>query len=412
MINILIVDDNTEKQREIKKVINSVLNESENKGECNVDFAVDVASAKKYMSEKDIDIMILDLYLPIRFEDGPEQNGGKRLIDEVNKSRRYKYPKQIISLSQHPEQTKEFKEFTDEIHKYINYDITNGEWVKELKKYLSSIMKTLENDISHRTYKYDVAVICALQEELEYVKQSLNNVHNCERDDDDFIYFSGCYNVEGKIIKVITTCSTQMGMAASATITTKMIHIFCPKYVVMTGIAAGVKGKVNMGDAVVAEYAWDYGAGKDILDESGNNKHKNTIQQIHIDSDIAGKVRKLQLDEEFKKVVKKEFKKKKPKNNFSIIMGPVASGASVIANPTKVKEIIDNQIRDLVAIEMEVYGVYYAAKWAIKPKPKFVAIKSICDYADTNKNDDFHEYASYTSVKVFEKLAKEYFEYE
>ena len=93
-------------------------------------------------------------------------------------------------------------------------------------------------------------------------------------------------------------------------------------------------------------------------------------------------------------------------------MGPIASGASVIANPEKVQDIIDNQIRDLVAIEMEVYGVYYAAKWAISPKPKFIAIKSICDYADTNKNDDFHDYASYTSVKVFEKLAKEYFEYE
>lgn len=180
----------------------------------------------------------------------------------------------------------------------------------------------------------------------------------------------------------------------------------------MTGIAAGVKGKTNMGDAVVAEYSWDYGAGKDILDESGNNKHKNTIQQIHIDASIANKVRRLQLDNDFKKEVKQSFDKRVPENDFEVIMGPIASGASVIANPEKVQDIIDNQIRDLVAIEMEVYGVYYAAKWAISPKPKFIAIKSICDYADTNKNDDFHDYASYTSVKVFEKLAKEYFEYE
>ena len=64
---------------------------------------------------------------------------------------------------------------------------------------------------------------------------------------DDFMYFSGYYNVEGNIIKVVTTCSTQMGMAASATMTTKIIHSFCPRYVVMTGIAAGVKGKTNMG---------------------------------------------------------------------------------------------------------------------------------------------------------------------
>ena len=76
------------------------------------------------------------------------------------------------------------------------------------------------------------------------------------------------------------------------------------------------------------------------------------------------------------------------------------------------KEIIDNQVRDLIAVEMEVYGVYYAANWAISPRPQFIAIKSVCDYADAEKNDDFHDYAAYTSVRVFEKMAKEYFVYE
>lgn len=409
MINILIVDDNPEKQKKIKNAITSVLSEDDY---INVESSVDVISAKRIMNVKDINIMILDLYLPIRFEDGAVRDGGKRLIEELSSSRRYKYPNYVISLSQHPEQTQEFKEFTDEIHKYINYDTSNDEWMIELKKYLLRAVRTLKNDINHRTYMYDVAVICALPEELEYVKKSLENIHELEMEVDDFMYFSGYYNVEGNIIKVVTTCSTQMGMAASATMTTKIIHSFCPRYVVMTGIAAGVKGKTNMGDAVVAEYSWDYGAGKDILDESGNNKHKNTIQQIHIDASIANKVRRLQLDNDFKKEVKQSFDKRVPENDFEVIMGPIASGASVIANPEKVQDIIDNQIRDLVAIEMEVYGVYYAAKWAISPKPKFIAIKSICDYADTNKNDDFHDYASYTSVKVFEKLAKEYFEYE
>lgn len=60
---------------------------------------------------------------------------------------------------------------------------------------------------------------------------------------------------------------------------------------------------------------------------------------------------------------------------------------------------------------METYGMYYAAEWAIEPKPKFLAIKSICDYADQKKDDDYHNYAIYTSVKVFEKLATEYFQY-
>ncbi|MFR5740439.1 MAG: hypothetical protein ACLUEN_00200 [Coprococcus sp.] len=38
---------------------------------------------------------------------------------------------------------------------------------------------------------YDVAVICALPEELEYVKKSLENIHELEMEFDDFMYFSG-----------------------------------------------------------------------------------------------------------------------------------------------------------------------------------------------------------------------------
>lgn len=130
MINILIVDDNPEKQKKIKNAITSVLSEDDY---INVESSVDVISAKRIMNVKDINIMILDLYLPIRFEDGAVRDGGKRLIEELSSSRRYKYPNYVISLSQHPEQTQEFKEFTDEIHKYINYDTSNDEWMIELK---------------------------------------------------------------------------------------------------------------------------------------------------------------------------------------------------------------------------------------------------------------------------------------
>ena len=93
MINILIVDDNPEKQKKIKNAITSVLSEDDY---INVESSVDVISAKRIMNVKDIIIMILDLYLPIRFEDGAVRDGGKRLIEELSSSRRYKYPNYVI----------------------------------------------------------------------------------------------------------------------------------------------------------------------------------------------------------------------------------------------------------------------------------------------------------------------------
>ena len=66
----------------------------------------------------------------------------------------------------------------------------------------------------------------------------------------------------------------------------------------------------------------------------------------------------------------------------------------------------------MLGIEMEIYGMYYAANWAMNPKPKYIAMKAVSDFADSDKGDEFHNYASYTSAKVFEVLAKEYFTYD
>jgi 5'-methylthioadenosine/S-adenosylhomocysteine nucleosidase len=268
----------------------------------------------------------------------------------------------------------------------------------------------MSNNISRRSHDFDIAVICALAEELEFIKEDLNNVKDHSLPDDDFIFYSGYFEKDEKKIRVIATQSTQMGMVPAAALTTRLIHNFTPKYIVMTGIAAGVKGKVNMGDAVIAEYVWDYGAGKEVIvDEEAI--HKNTIEQIPIDTEISNMARRLSNDTVVLAEIKKGFHGNKPDVELKVHLGPVATGAAVIANPEKVK-MIQDQIRDVVAIEMEIYGVYYAARWAVKPPVKYVAIKSICDFADEKKNDDFHQYASYTSSKVFEKLALDYFTYE
>lgn len=49
----------------------------------------------------------------------------------------------------------------------------------------------------------------------------------------------------------------------------------------------------------------------------------------------------------------------KPDYELRIHVGAVATGASVIANPEKIK-LIQDQIRDVIAIEMEIFGAHYS----------------------------------------------------
>ena len=408
MIRILIVDDKTEKQGEIAKVIQSV---AEGREDVEIKTASYLIDAKNILAKTNIDIMILDICLPFRPGDELQRDGGIKLLKDIKGSDRYTYPRYVIALSEHEELAQKFRLEEGIIHTSIFYNPASNEWQIRLSESVKAAVSIMANNIVRRSYDYDIAVICALPEEAEVVRQGLSDVRELSLPDDDYIYFNGHYERDGKKVRVILTQSAHMGMVQAATLATKLIYNFAPRYLVMTGIAAGIKEKVNLGDAVVAEYVWDYGAGKETLDGDAA-VHKNTIQQVTLETQIATMVTRLAADAAGLAEIKRQFQGNKPDYELRLHMGPVATGAAVIANPEKVKEIQDHQIRDVIAIEMEIFGVYYAARWAICPKPKYLAVKSISDFADQEKDDDYHKYASFTSAKIFEKLAKEYFSYE
>ena len=124
-------------------------------------------------------------------------------------------------------------------------------------------MTIVNNNVEHRNYEYDIAVICALPEEIDEIERSLLGVEKVNITEDDEVYHKGYYELPDRKVKVIFTSANQMGMVAATSLATKMIYNFTPRYLVMTGIAAGTdRKKMNYGDVIVATTAWDYGAGK------------------------------------------------------------------------------------------------------------------------------------------------------
>lgn len=406
MINILIVDDNPYKQQKIGEIVQRLSDEHEN---INVHTATDIITAKRILAKNNVDIMVLDICLPIRITDIPDREGGIKLLNEIQSSPRFNYPKYVISVSQYEDEIEKFDNSQGIIHDSIHFNETKVEWSVKLYKYLKIVVTVLNNNVVHRCYDYDVAIICALAEELEIAKRIVQNVEPLEVRGDTEIYFRGSMQKDDRKIKVVMTNPRQMGMVAAATLTNQIINNFTPKYVAMIGIAAGVnQDEQGYGDPVVAVSAWDYGAGKN--KRSGDETiHLNTIQQENIDSNMESYARRIQGDIRFLAELKASYIGTKPATELKVHIGPIATGAAVVADEFIIKEIKEKQIRDTVALEMEVYGVYFACNHSIEPQPKVVAVKSICDFADKNKNDNYHGYSAYTSAKVLEKLILDYF---
>ncbi len=100
------------------------------------------------------------------------------------------------------------------------------------------------------------------------------------------------------------------------------------------------------------------------------------------------------------------WKGEKPQE-LKALVGPVASGAAVLAWRPAMEEIA-KQHRKLIGVEMETYGVFMAARVCSHPRPLAFSAKSICDFGDESKQDGYQRYAAFTSAQFLFEFAKAY----
>ena len=87
-----------------------------------------------------------------------------------------------------------------------------------------------------------------------------------------------------------------------------------------------------------------------------------------------------------------------------IFFSPMPSGASVICDEKIFSEIIRPQHRKCVGLDMETYGVYFSIQNTSRKQIEFFSIKCVSDYADIEKNDDYHEVSCYISANFLAKF--------
>ena len=254
------------------------------------------------------------------------------------------------------------------------------------------------------SYDYDVAIITAVTIETESVKRCFDGWKQVSFDNDENTKYSvTTFHSRDGEKRLATSQQKHMGMTACALTCQKLIEHFRPRYLIMTGIAAGIGGDSQLyGDVIIPDSIWDYSTGKFVgKDES----------DIHFgDVGFLPRPSFMRLNDDLVTLIKDIAESKD--HEFKIHMGIMACGSSVVAN----KNYVDTRVRALmpetVGLDMESYSVFYTAENCTSPRPKALVIKSICDYANDEKSDQYQKFAAYTSSEFAKWLMENKLNYE
>ncbi|MCC5084768.1 hypothetical protein [Xanthomonas campestris] len=395
-MKILIVDDEYEKIGEIAAVIREV------SSSILIDQVTTSTAARLKLRECLYDLMIVDLNLPPAIGDAPTQECGIQLIELAQMDERCKLPMAIEFLTAQDQffEAAEARvaEVGGRLSKYISGSL---EWKRNLKGKLKFSLAHVER----RSPVVDVAIVTALREtELEAVLE-LDYAWKVVRfEEDSAEYYFGSFVANGIIVKVVASSAMRKGIASSAALASRMLTKFRPSILVMPGICAGMKGKTNFGDIVVADPSWDWGSGKRTDGKEGP-RFLLSPHQSSLHPQLSRAANQIASDRSVLGRISREWEGDVPSGQLRAHVGPLASGSSVLADGETIEDIRLQQNRDVLAVDMEAYGVMDAAGYAAGDEEvRAMVIKSVCDFADGEKGDGWHKYAAYTSAAFMHEL--------
>lgn len=402
MIRVLIAEDTKTKADNIASALKKT-----NVAPLEIHFAESIIEANQSLISNSYDLLILDLNLPLRKGQDPKANGGLEIIDYFQASQG-NLPLFIIGLTAFDGSLQGAQaKFNDELWSLIKYEESSIDWEKRIGNKLVHIAELKRNTEAtrRRKYDYDLAIITAVEVEFNAAKKYLSpEWEEVKYPDDSTYYYTTQINIGGKKIKTVLGMTTEMGMTAASSLASKLIHNFIPKRIIMIGIAAGIKDEINLGDIIGADPSWDYSSGKLIRDKDGKRLAPDP-RQIRINADNKDTLLKISRDEKLLLNLWKDWPAKKSNTVPVLKIGPMGSGGSVVADDITAMEIKE-QVRKTIGIDMETYGVYFAASNSCQPRPDFLSIKAVCDFADSQKNDDLQSYCSYLSANVLLEYLK------
>ncbi|MBB2758121.1 UNVERIFIED_ORG: nucleoside phosphorylase [Xanthomonas campestris] len=403
-MKILVVEDT---QPKLKKIILALLEIGVPRDDIDT---VDCSySARSHLRSDAYDLLLLDILIPFRQEDDPDSQVCIELIDDICAGGDYIQPRQIIGLTAYDEAMVDaFDAFDGCLWNVIKIDNSDSGWVERIKNCVN-YLRSASTAPTPRKSEADVLIVCALRSpELDAVKR-LKWSWEVEAPFDEVSFISRATFKSGeREVRVVAAAAPRMGMVASGILASKLIAALQPELCIMPGICAGFSGRIALGDVIFADPVWDYQAGKRSIDQAGASRFEMAPHQLHSAPELRAIAEQLSEDRNVLRSIKDGWPSP-PAHELALKIGPVASGSAVVAD-ANFAQLVSQQQRAALGLEMELYGVSSACAMAGSPRPLFAGVKSVCDLADEKKNDNFQAYASYTSAKVIEELIRRYYE--
>ncbi|WP_315781537.1 MULTISPECIES: response regulator [unclassified Bradyrhizobium] len=392
-MRVLIIDDDKDKSTSISEAIDSSLNGNHR---YSVTVVSTLADAIRVLSEVLFDLVILDLMLPY-LTDGPaDSRAGLELLRQLRSVDGKNRSTPVIGLSAFPDEVAAYREKFDELGVLITKFDSTETWRRSLLRIVEDI-----DSRSETKTPLDFLVVCALEEERqgfrftdftkisEVVVGGLN-VH--------YVYLEGERRYFGGLMRL-----GQMGLVASTYEATWALNVFHVDIICMSGICAGFSGQTKLGQLVVGSPVWEYQAGK-----WSENGFEIAPTQIPLKSQTRAIIDHTISKDEFREMLEARIDGNylRPALRSTPKLAPFVTGSAVIADARRLAHI-EQQHRKIAALDMETFGVYFAAHEAPTNPKHFFSAKCVVDFADTDKNDNLHQYGCAVSARATEALLLE-----
>lgn len=138
-LNILIIEDETDKAQNIKQFIESV------DSDVIICICKSQVEALFQLEKTKFDLVILDMCLPFREGEELNESGGENILDELEINDDYKRPTQILALTQYDDLQEDIRKKYPELGA-IKYSSDQIDWQKGLQRVVKACKKSKKTD--------------------------------------------------------------------------------------------------------------------------------------------------------------------------------------------------------------------------------------------------------------------------